>query len=81
MGERHNPLGDIRTQSGDARRPRFVSQKTAAAFPHEAFLPAYPLGRIGTSDDIAAAALYFASPASGYVTGQVLAVDGGLVMM
>ncbi len=38
-----------------------------------------PLRRIGTPDDIAAAVLYLASPASSYVTGQILAVDGGMV--
>ncbi|TWG08113.1 SDR family oxidoreductase [Saccharopolyspora dendranthemae] len=38
-----------------------------------------PLRRIGTPEDIAAAILYLSSPASSYVTGQVLAVDGGLV--
>ena len=39
-----------------------------------------PLGEFGHTDDIAAAALYLASPAARYVTGQVLTVDGGMVM-
>ncbi|REG58511.1 NAD(P)-dependent dehydrogenase (short-subunit alcohol dehydrogenase family) [Paraburkholderia sp. BL6669N2] len=36
-----------------------------------------PLGRIGSAADIASAVLFFASPAADYVTGQLLAVDGG----
>ena len=40
---------------------------------------ATPMRRIGTVEDIAAAILYLASPASSYVTGQILAVDGGLL--
>jgi 7-alpha-hydroxysteroid dehydrogenase len=36
-----------------------------------------PLGRLGTPDDIAAAVVYFASPASSWVTGQLLLVAGG----
>ncbi len=39
-----------------------------------------PLGDLGSADDISAAALYLASPAARYVTGQVLTVDGGMVM-
>ena len=37
-----------------------------------------PLGRIGEPDDVAAAVIYLASPASAYVTGKMLEVDGGI---
>ncbi len=37
-----------------------------------------PLGRYGQSDDVIGAALYFASPAASFVTGQTLLIDGGL---
>lgn len=37
----------------------------------------YPLGRFGTVDDVAKSALYFASDDSAWVTGAVLALDGG----
>jgi 3-oxoacyl-[acyl-carrier protein] reductase len=40
-----------------------------------------PLGRFGTSEEIADAVAFLASDEAGYITGQVLAVDGGLVMM
>jgi 3-oxoacyl-[acyl-carrier protein] reductase len=39
-----------------------------------------PLGYIGSVDDVAAAAVYFASNEARYITGQVLGVDGGIVM-
>jgi 3-oxoacyl-[acyl-carrier protein] reductase len=39
-----------------------------------------PLGRLGHVDDIANAVLFFASDEAAFITGQVLAVDGGLVM-
>ena len=39
-----------------------------------------PVKRYGTADEVAAAALFLASPAAGYVTGVVLPVDGGIGM-
>lgn len=39
-----------------------------------------PMRRLGLPDDIAGAVLFFASPDSSFVTGQVLPVDGGLIM-
>jgi 3-oxoacyl-[acyl-carrier protein] reductase len=39
-----------------------------------------PLGKFGAAEDIANVALFLASPAAGYMTGQVLTVDGGMVM-
>jgi len=41
---------------------------------------AIPMGRLGSVADIGAAAVFFASPAASYITGQALAVDGGQVL-
>ncbi len=38
----------------------------------------YPLGRTGTVDDLAAAGVFLLGPSSGWITGQVIGVDGGL---
>jgi 3-oxoacyl-[acyl-carrier protein] reductase len=40
-----------------------------------------PAGRMGTADEIAAAAVYLASPEAAYVTGQTLHVNGGMAMI
>ncbi|OGT41327.1 MAG: 3-oxoacyl-[acyl-carrier-protein] reductase [Gammaproteobacteria bacterium RIFCSPHIGHO2_12_FULL_37_34] len=39
-----------------------------------------PMQRIGSTDDVAAAVVFLASPAAGYITGQTLHVNGGLYM-
>jgi len=39
-----------------------------------------PAGRLGSPDDIATAVAFLASPAAGYITGQTLSVNGGMLM-
>ena len=46
-----------------------------------AILEKVPANRLGTADDIAAAAVYLASNEAGYVTGQTLHVNGGMAMI
>lgn len=47
----------------------------------DAILGRIPLGRLGTGDEIAAAAVYLASEEAAYVTGQTLHVNGGMAML
>jgi NAD(P)-dependent dehydrogenase (short-subunit alcohol dehydrogenase family) len=49
------------------------------AFPidHREILKSYPIPRLGTAEDIAAAVAFFASEGAGYITNQVLGVNGG----
>ena len=44
----------------------------------KAFIARQPMGRLGTVEEIAAGAVYFASDESAYTTGQMLIVDGGM---
>ena len=46
----------------------------------EGILKKIPMGRMGDPQEIADAVLFLASPLSNYITGQVLTVDGGMVM-
>ncbi|GAV24992.1 beta-ketoacyl-ACP reductase [Carboxydothermus islandicus] len=46
----------------------------------EALLNAIPAERLGTPDDVAAAVLFLASEGAGYITGQTIVVDGGMVL-
>jgi len=67
----------------NALAPGFIETDMTAVLKEEqkaGILTQVPLGMLGSTEDIAAAALYMASPGARYVTGQVLAVDGGMVM-
>lgn len=44
------------------------------------FLRSIPLGRFGSGEDVAAAVSFLASPSAGYITGQVIGVNGGMLM-
>jgi 3-oxoacyl-[acyl-carrier protein] reductase len=67
----------------NAIAPGFIQTDMTSELKEEmktALLKQIPLGSFGEADDIAGAALYLASPSARYVTGQVLTVDGGMVM-
>ncbi len=63
--------------------PGFIETDMTAAMPQAAIdgiLPQIPLNRMGTVDDIANATAFLASDEAGYITGQILSVDGGMGM-
>lgn len=67
----------------NALAPGFIETDMTAVLSQELreeLLQKIPLHRLGQPEDIANAALFLASPAARYITGQVLTVDGGLVM-
>jgi NAD(P)-dependent dehydrogenase (short-subunit alcohol dehydrogenase family) len=72
-------LGPDLTVNAIAPGP-FASKMMAATLDEDqaSFEKASPLGRIGRDDDIAGAVVYLAAPASAYLTGVVLPVDGGI---
>jgi 3-oxoacyl-[acyl-carrier protein] reductase len=67
----------------NALAPGFIETDMTAVLGEDIrteLLKRIPLNCLGTPDDIAEAALYLAGPGGRYVTGQVLTVDGGMVM-
>jgi 3-oxoacyl-[acyl-carrier protein] reductase len=69
--------------TANAIAPGFIESKMTDEIPEkakEAFLDSVPLKRPGDPMEVAHAAVFLASEQSAYITGQVLNVDGGLVM-
>lgn len=68
----------------NAVAPGIIPTALTDVLPEElkkSILEATPLGRMGKPEEIAYAVAFFASDEASYITGQVLAVDGGMVMM
>ena len=67
----------------NAVAPGFMETDMTAAMPEAArtaTLAAIPMGRMGAAEDVAKTVAFLASEEAGYITGQVIAVDGGMSM-
>jgi 3-oxoacyl-[acyl-carrier protein] reductase len=72
-----------RTVTVNALAPGFIETDMTAALTPELraeVLKRIPMNLLGHADDVAEAALFLAGPGARYITGQVLTVDGGMVM-
>ena len=67
----------------NAVAPGFIETDMTAVLPEkgrEALMQNIPMGRLGSVDDVADAVRFLVSPQAGYITGQVLSVNGGMYM-
>jgi 3-oxoacyl-[acyl-carrier protein] reductase len=72
-----------RNVTANAVTPGYIETAMTAGLPEEVkteFTKQIPLGRMGSVTDIAAAVVFLASEEAGYITGQVLSVNGGMLM-
>lgn len=67
----------------NAVAPGFITTAMTESIPENIkneMLKTIPMSRFGTTDDVANAVVFFASPDAGYITGQLLHVNGGMYM-
>jgi len=72
-----------RNVTANAVTPGYIETAMTSGLPEDVkaeFTKQIPLGRMGTADDIAAAVVFLASEEAGYITGQTLSVNGGMLM-
>ena len=62
----------------NAVAPGFIETDMVSGVPKERVLPSIPLGRFGTVEEVAGVVSFLCSPDAAYITGQVLAVNGGI---
>ena len=78
MSQRHVRVNAIAPGRFDTDMTEFAKTDPAG---YEAELQMIPMHRWGEADDIRGVALFLASEASAFVTGQILAVDGGTTLV
>ncbi len=64
----------------NAIAPGFIETGMTSAIPKDKVLPAIPMNRFGTPEEVAHIAAFLCSEKASYITGQVIAVNGGLYM-
>lgn len=67
----------------NAIAPGFITTDMTEKIPENIkseMIKAIPMGRFGTPDDVANGVVFFASPDAGYITGQILHINGGMYM-
>jgi len=67
----------------NAVAPGFIDTDMTAAMPEEvrkSFSEKIPLGRFGSPEDVAEVVVFLSGPSAGYITGEVIRVDGGLAI-
>src|SRR5437016_10175697 len=72
-----------RNITANAIAPGFIPTELTSALTEQQrdfILSSTPLGRYGSAEEVAAAISFFCSPETGYITGQVLCVDGGMAI-